>query len=80
MSNNHSEIPNGYYCYTIIKIIDDKIKCKPCPHLVHHLDRPEQECGECTKFDIKDWIDGTLLWDSVKECGINVQDDDDMIE
>lgn len=70
------EIPNGSYCYTIqgtephpkIGVI---IKTKHCPYSRTNIRKHEQMCGECTKFKIKDWEEGTLLWDGVKECGIN---------
>jgi len=52
-------IPAGVYCYD---------KDGACPY--HHVDpdKPEQENGWCSLTGLKDWIDGTLLWDMCKEC------------
>ena len=77
----YPEIPIGVYCYTIESVYPDgRIKIKPCPY--HEIDTtlPEMQCGICTKFNINDNRDGTLLWDMVKECGINdVLDESDVL-
>lgn len=66
-------IPSGMYCYRVVST--DKhtghLNIHRCPYWVLRDDKREMECGECTAFGIKDWEDDTLLWDSVKECGVN---------
>lgn len=57
--------------------IEDKgtvrIKTKPCPYWGRDLSKGEDGYGNgfCTLTGKKDWVDETLLWDQVKECGIN---------
>ena len=62
-------IPKGCYCY------DENGNC-PYWHLFKSL--PKQENGYCHRLKAGDWeIDRlSLLWDQVKECGIN--DDEDI--
>ena len=62
-------IPEGPYCYTRVNG-----KQVNCPYWGRDADRPQQESGFCTFLDIRDWDEGAgipLLWDSIKECGIN---------
>ena len=58
------KIPKGIYCYD---------KNGPCPYWSANPNKPEQECGHCSYLDWGDWEQEglTLLWDQVKECGIN---------
>lgn len=66
------QIPFGPYCYsgrfeTFYR----------CPHWQINTDEPNQMNGECLFLDTKDF-DGTsggLLWDSIKDCGINEDDE-----
>jgi hypothetical protein len=63
-----SRIPEGPYCYT--RVDGKRVNC---PYWGRDLSRDEQESGFCTFLDIRDW-DGhcvPLLWDGIKECGIN---------
>lgn len=71
-----SFIPKGLYCYTIESIDETtfRMKTNPCPYWRKFSDEyPEQESGYCTYLKKGDFMeDGTfLLWDQVKECGIN---------
>jgi hypothetical protein len=70
-----ANIPLGDYCYTLIGI-DSNIgfrQVSVCPFWRKFADKPEQLNGYCTYLKLGDWMeDGTLLlWDQVKECGIN---------
>jgi hypothetical protein len=63
VSKDISVIPQGFYCY------DDK---GVCPYWSRR-----DEGGYCAYLEKGDWqIEGGLLWDQVKECGI----DDEFIE
>lgn len=67
---HHPEVPHGPYCY-------DERGC--CPHWSRRDDKPDQESGYCALMEAGDWMPiplGTmLLWDQVKECGINLEDE-----
>lgn len=63
-----SKIPNGPYCY------DENGRC---PYWGSSPDHEEQDNGYCTAFNIADWIDGSLLWDQVKSCDINLDEEND---
>ncbi|NHJ33124.1 MAG: hypothetical protein FK732_09685 [Asgard group archaeon] len=73
MKKDKSLIPKGCYCYT-----DHRGKGR-CPYWDFDKTKPEQECGYCHYLEVGDWEeDGTLLlWDQVKECGINMDYDDE---
>jgi hypothetical protein len=49
---------------------------KPCPYWKCDPTRPEQANGICEFLGLRDWADGTLLWDQVKECNENIDIDD----
>lgn len=71
---DESVIPKGLYCYTISEIVNDRIvKTNICPYLRNVHNKPEQMNGFCLYLDKGDWQEyGTdLLWDMVKECGVN---------
>lgn len=57
-------IPKGPYCY------DDR---GLCPFWEKREGKPSQEDGYCHYLNFGDWESETLslLWDQVKECGIN---------
>ena len=68
-----SKIPPGPYCYFSSRCPDD-LKFKPCPYWDCDPDKGSQEFGYCHYLQRGDWeeINGMgLLWDQVKECGIN---------
>jgi hypothetical protein len=71
--NPEQYIPPGIYCY------DGDVRC---PYWDSNDNQPDQYNGYCHYMKTGDWIDlkkgGTmLLWDQVKECGIN---DDEEID
>lgn len=73
-----SKIPQGLYCYRIVGVNEATggIKTHPCPYWESRLDKPKQENGYCSFLEEGDWeSEGlSLLWDQVKECGINLQE------
>jgi len=68
-------IPQGYYCYSYLGF--DEENGFPifhyCPWYGVDKTKEDQDCGYCHYLGIGDWqMKGAgLLWDSVKECGIN---------
>lgn len=64
-------VPQGEYCYTIDKVTEQGIRTRPCPFLGSDPARPNQDNGFCSYTGLKDWEDGTMLWDSLKECEVN---------
>jgi hypothetical protein len=76
-----SIIPTGSYCYQIISIEPNDqnegglptIKTKTCPYWGSDVKKSGQDNGYCAHLKTGDWDgDGfSLLWDFVKECGIN---------
>lgn len=79
-----SVIPPGPYCYTIEKVEDTAektvIHTKKCPYWSQNPNKRSQDNGHCSFLEIGDWESptGGLLWDAVKECGINDDDLDDL--
>jgi hypothetical protein len=68
-----NKIPKGIYCHGATR--DDV-----CPYWSINLSKPTQENGYCSFLERGDWEDSSglsLLWDQVKECGINDEDDGD---
>lgn len=77
-------VPAGDYCYTPMPAPSPdsgfRMKVKPCPF----WSKPaamvaaygEQMSGYCSYLRQGDWMpDGTfMLWDQVKECGVNYDD------
>lgn len=82
-------VPQGPYCYEntgkmvertmdngqVVKVPESRV----CPYWKWRNDKPQQRNGYCRLLKAGDWQkDGTfLLWDSVKECGINSEDPDE---
>lgn len=71
-------IPHGPYCYTILNAPHRPIKApwviqtKLCPYWSLNKEKPEQMNGYCSYLEKGDWEDGVdLLWDQVKNCGVN---------
>jgi len=60
---------NTPYCYTH----DKNGKCSFCPFWSINKDHEEQNNGYCSFLKVGDWEGKglSLLWDQVKECGIN---------
>ena len=74
MEKDESIIPEGLYCYTGH---GKTFIC--CPYWSKRIDKPEQENGYCSFLEHGDWMYGdgsgiSLLWDQVKECGVNEGD------
>ena len=67
MKKDISKIPEGHYCHF-------ETKNEPCPYWEKRDDKLPQENGYCKFMEYGDWEDQehmTLLWDMVKECGLN---------
>ena len=70
---DESVIPRGLYCYSWIS----KGHIKACPYWSSRPDKPKQENGYCSYLGYGDWEGNglSLLWDMVKECGVNEGDE-----
>lgn len=80
-----SVIPGGFYCY---KVVSDWIqpedgslpyfKTEMCPYWSIDKTRPSQNNGYCSFLEEGDWEHPGLglLWDQVKECCENMEEDD----
>ena len=70
---DESVIPKGVYCHD-----EDDIR-KICPYWHLIPQHREQENGYCHFMKFGDWEGSffSLLWDQVKECGINDEWDDE---
>lgn len=72
----HPEIPEGDYCYTIVEIVHDdngmpRMKNKKCPHW-----KRTEKGAHCAILN-EEHHEGCpwhLVWDQLKECGINIED------
>ena len=75
--SEQSDIPTGPYCYHIKEIKGEKIETHTCPFWELREDKHEQENGYCHYLKFGDWeSEGiSLLWDMVKECGINMENE-----
>lgn len=73
-------IPKGDYCYKIRKIVYRKdgmpiLKTRRCPYWCWDEKYPEEEVGYCKLLGYGDMDgNGGLLFDQIKECGINEYD------
>jgi hypothetical protein len=77
MALEHPEIPTGSYCYKVVEVsstIDGKpvIKTETCPHW-QKIDKGAR-CN-LLKEDHYAQCPFHLVWDQVKECGINLDRD-----
>lgn len=72
-----SVIPKGAYCYERVDTGDGVYYYRHCPYWTIDKSKPYQANGHCLLLDLKDWeADGvSLIWDQVKECGINYGND-----
>lgn len=82
MGEDHSVIPTGLYCYSRMCQTGTQengapiFSVTPCPFWARDPDADVQANGYCALLGCGDMdTNGTiLLWDSVKECGINDAD------
>jgi hypothetical protein len=76
MKGDLSVVPQGLYCYSRTTIIEGGVKTEPCPYWGSNPEKGDQNHGYCAHLKAGDWEeDGPfLLWDMVKECGINIGD------
>lgn len=67
---DQSVIPAGIYCYDQNGL---------CPYWSSRADKHHQENGYCSFLEVGDWeVKGcSLLWDQVKECGVNCSWDEE---
>ena len=79
---NKNLIPKGHYCYTIKKIVGTRIEINLCLYWDKKPEFESQMNGYCHFLGTGDMCeDGTsLLWDQVKECGINFDDGEENID
>ncbi len=85
-------IPQGPYCYRIAGVTHPsdgsaRVQTVRCPYWKTRLDWPDQADGYCRLLKKGDTSQGRntdgrpratmLLWDQVKECGINEDSDED---
>lgn len=79
----YTKIPKGHFCYTMLgPMKDGKLPIRKCPYWYAAEDAPEQMYGYCSYLRLGDWMEeGTmLLWDQVKQCGENIEDEDTLCE
>lgn len=73
------EIPQGSYCYHMEKVPGSGPLPQfiPCKYWSLDKSKPDQDNGYCSYLEKGDWNEGPdglgMLWDQVKECGINTQ-------
>ena len=65
-------VPMGIYCYTPIKMVDGALKIQCCPYW--QITEKGAYCKHL-KLDSENGSVDNLIWDQVKECGINFGDD-----
>jgi len=68
MRNVEAHIPHGHYCYGYRQ---DGKYVHPCPFLRFNKHQDRQANGICEAFNIRDEYHTGLLWDWVKNCGVN---------
>lgn len=83
-------IPAGMYCYTPLEAPspanDYRYRVQPCPYwsvdAKAELEHGVQLAGYCGYLQRGDWMAGhlSLLWDQVKECGINAEEEAPLFE
>ena len=74
-------VPKGDYCYKLKKIKYDKerslpfMQIKTCPYWTFDKRYLDEGVGYCKYLKVGDKDENSqgLLWDQVKECGINEQ-------
>jgi len=78
-----SKIPPGHYCYKRLQPYPNsnhltRLNIEVCPYWSCDRNKPPQENGYCAYLEAGDWEHGGLLWDQVKECGINEDEENDV--
>jgi len=75
----HLEIPHGMYCYKVLEVLKDedgrpRLKTKVCPHW-----QATENGARCNLINEEhhEYCPWHLVWDQVKECGINEDRDED---
>ena len=73
-------IPFGHYCYKGTGEINPETHGRiiiSCPFWDYDDERGEQSCGYCHLLKKGDWEDEVfgLLWDQVKSCNVNMDED-----
>ena len=72
-----SDIPVGEYCYTILSVNNGRIQTKVCPYWSGVVIIDDEKIGYCSKLNVDDSMDDYgLLFDQVKYCGINIDEDE----
>lgn len=80
-------IPRGPYCYMAVEIANEKdysqgFHILSCPFWELKKSQPEQENGYCKLLDVGDWEEDVgfgMLWDGIKECGVNLDEKEENI-
>lgn len=86
MAAAEAVVPEGPYCYERLgDMVDGRLPIKLCPYWKARRDWPEQGWGFCRLLKAGNNTQGRdaagrpratfLLWDQVKECGLNPGDD-----
>lgn len=67
------KIPYGPYCYRISSVDKVVFITHVCPYWSKDHTKPDEMNGYCSYLKCGDWEhEGIgLLWDQVKECGVN---------
>ena len=75
-------IPKGLYCYhRLVHYGEGRTLVDMCPYWCRRWSDDEQESAYCQYLGRGDDVEGvSLLWDCVKECGVNDDLDDSDIE
>jgi len=74
-------VPKGVYCYKIRKIDYDNtlsdgkpiIRTNRCPYWSWDRRYPDEDVGYCKYLNLSDRDENSngLIWDQIKECGVN---------
>jgi hypothetical protein len=81
---NRIVIPRGDYCYKMKKLVVPKDGSKPylktrnCPYWCWDEEYPDGRVGYCKLLKVSDMDEDScgLLFDQIKECGVNEYDED----
>lgn len=68
-------IPQGDYCYMPVCKEGNKLIIDVCPFWEMAHDHLEKNNGYCKFLNKGDWEFDGLLWDMVKECNINTEEE-----